>query len=121
MPSLSILHDLHASLLIESPDGLRTSVSGTAGYLTSPNHPGFYPSDVTHTWEITTAPNSTIKFTVLNLETEPGKDILQVGWRSVLSPQCQKAWTLTLLIVAHSKLLCIGLSSSIIYIVSCEL
>ena len=62
----------------ESSDGLQTSITGTAGYLTSPNHPGFYPADLTHTWEITSSPNSTIRLTVISFETEPGNDILQV-------------------------------------------
>ena len=71
--------NFNISTSTESSDGLQTSITGTAGYLTSPNHPGFYPADLTHTWEITSSPNSTIRLTLLSFETEPGNDILQVG------------------------------------------
>ena len=68
----------HLLLFSESADGTETNVTGTAGFLTSPNHPGFYPADFTHKWEIATSPNSTIRLTIVSLETEPGNDILQV-------------------------------------------
>ena len=79
----SILHEAHLYQKIffppiENADGTETYITGTFGYIQSPNHPYLYPDSIIHTWRITVAESSTIQLTVSSINTESGQDLLQV-------------------------------------------
>ena len=49
------------------------------GYITSPNYPGDYPTDVIHTYKIIVDPHFIVRLIIEHLNTEEGYDFVDVS------------------------------------------